>query len=63
LAVAARTGEERGVQWVSGSTIIDPTRLPAGAHRPVGRRTGAAGPMSAGGRPDEAPWGEQRRLQ
>ena len=28
LAVAARTGEERGVQWVSGSTIIDPTGYP-----------------------------------
>jgi predicted amidohydrolase len=28
MAVAARTGEERGVQWVSGSTIIDPTGYP-----------------------------------
>ncbi len=28
LAVAARTGEERGVEWVSGSTIVGPAGYP-----------------------------------
>jgi predicted amidohydrolase len=28
LAVAARTGAERGVEWVSGSTIVEPSGYP-----------------------------------